>query len=290
MDLLELFDEPTDKKPNIIIKSVMAWAGSKYHSIPKIMPHLPYYDGWIDVFGGSGVVTLNRGKSALEVYNDINSGVCDFYKCLRDPELYVKLEDLLNLFVHSREEWVDCHNNWSKHQDPIVRAAMWYYNLIYSFGKRGDAFGRCVYNKNSSAGLHIRKTKEFGVVHRRFQGVTIENLDFRKVFKDYNHPENVFYADPPYMQTSHKAYFGEGFNDKDHKDLLECVFDSPSFVAVSGHDTKLYRQYPWTKVIEWEAYRSIARPDNLDNEDMDPELKNTRDVQYRTECLYIKER
>ena len=40
----------------------------------------------LDVFGGSGAVTLARKSCDLEIYNDRHSGLVAFYKCIQDEE------------------------------------------------------------------------------------------------------------------------------------------------------------------------------------------------------------
>ena len=161
--------------------------------------------------------------------------------------------------------------------------------IIYSFAKRGDAFGRSVYTVNATSGLHFTKTLTFMTLHERLKNVMIENLDFRQVFKDYSHPDTVFYCDPPYLNTLRTNYFGNAFNRKDHEDLLECIFKSQSFVALSGHENDLYDAYPWDNKFTWEQYRSIKCVDDSEGEE-DADLKNKRDVAHKTEVLWIKER
>jgi len=276
-------DFATNKRE--IVKSPFGWAGGKSKCLDKILPHLPYYKGFCEPFCGSAAVTLARTKSPLEILNDRYSGITDFYRCLRDSSKCNEMIELLNLFIHSREEWYNCYENWEKQKDPVVRAAMWYYMIMYSFAKRGDAFGRSTYVINVTSGLHLRKSLGFRQVHERISAALIENLDFRQIFKDFSHPETVFYCDPPYMETSHHSYFGNFFKEKDHIDLLECAFKSSSFVAISNHKNELYDFYEWDRKIEWEQYRPVNKPDLEDLTEL-----RERDTVHRTEVLYIKER
>lgn len=268
-----------------IVKSPFAWAGGKSKCLDKILPCLPYYQGFCEPFCGSAAVSLARTRSPLEILNDKYSGITDFYKCLRDASLCNQMIELLNFYVHSREEWLNCHQNWEKEKEPVVRAAMWYYMIMYSFAKRGDAFGRSTYVVNVTSGLHLRKSLTFRQVHERISNMLIENLDFRQVFKDFGHPETVFYCDPPYLDTSHTSYFSNFFREKDHIDLLECTFGSSSFVAISNHQSALYDSYPWDRRITWEQYRSVNKPDLDDQTEF-----RERDTVHKTEVLYIKER
>lgn len=290
--LEEMFDEldagddsnfTTDKRE--IVKAAFGWAGGKTSCLEKILPHLPYYSGFVEPFGGSMAILLARTKSKLEVYNDRYGGVVDFYRCIRNRDTCQQLVEMLDTFIHSREEWYYAKDHWEKTKDPIYRAALWYFMITYSFAKRGDAFGRSTYLQNVTSGLHFTKSLTFMKIHERIREVLIENLDFREIFKDFSHPESVIYCDPPYLETSHTAYFGNYFSIRDHIDLLECAFKSTSFVAVSNHKNELYESYSWDKKIVWSQYRSVKRPDLQDQSEL-----RERETVYKDECLYIKER
>lgn len=263
-------DQDIDRRA--ISKMAFSWCGSKSQDLEQILPRLPHDKGWGDVFGGSGIVTLARQKCEFEVYNDNFSGVTDFYRCIRDKVMSRQLEELLQMYLHSREEWYRCHATWKDTLDPVERAAKWYYMNSYSHSGVGRTFGRQRCIDNSLSGTHLRKTLHFQSLHERFKNVLIENMDFRTFFKDYGHKNTVLYCDPPYLETQKTTYFGARFTEQDHIDLLECIFKCDSFVALSGHPNDLYEQYEWDSVHTWKHFSC-----------------NTEDGMERTERLWIKE-
>jgi site-specific DNA-adenine methylase len=87
--------------------------------------------------------------------------------------------------------------------------------------------------------------------------VTIENLDWRLLLKDYDNTEMVWYLDPPYVRYS-KGMYEHEFSKQDHFDLCEYIFNRvKGYVALSGYgdeETKaIYDRYKWTHVEEWET-------------------------------------
>jgi DNA adenine methylase len=287
-DLLALFNSLNDacEVRNTYQRAPFGYPGGKSRSLKEILPHLPYRKKWIDVFGGSGVVTLNRASSPLEIYNDRWSGVVAFYRVLRDPALIERLIARLHLTVHSREEFLWSRETWQNCQDDVERAARWFYVIDASVINKGDAFARATkvgYKPNLHEAL-----KSFWPIHERFKNVIVENLDWSQCFRDFDSRDAVFYCDPPYMFTDHGSYH-VSFNEQDHKNLLSTIHGSQGFVALSGFPSELYDSYTWDRRIEWECYtttrvQAFLPENNL--EGMEDELKNQH---VTKEVLWIKE-
>ena len=61
-----------------------SYYGGKVKSLPFIMPLLPASKTFIEPFGGGATVLLNRRQSKLEVLNDLNRDVANFFQVLRE--------------------------------------------------------------------------------------------------------------------------------------------------------------------------------------------------------------
>ena len=84
MDFFGKLDRASAKKQTIL-KAPFGWAGGKTRILDFLIPLIPNTNTFVDVFGGSGVVLFNKQRVQNEVYNDANSGVVFYYRCLRDP-------------------------------------------------------------------------------------------------------------------------------------------------------------------------------------------------------------
>lgn len=268
------------------IKPPFAWAGGKGRSLNKILPHLPYRERWGEGFGGSLAMTLARTPSKLEVVNDAYSGVVDFYKCLKNEALMRQMLDWIELTQHSREMFQDCKKEWVNTSDPAERAAKWFYMIQMSFGSLGRNFGRQTQTITGFPKKLKSNLECFWPVHHRLKGVTLENMDYEQLLKDYDHHNMVWYLDPPYMHSDPGIY-DQSWNLEKHKRLLQVIFDCKGFVALSGYDNELYNSMPWTERHEWEVYVSISPKAETETNG----LKGKRDIMDKraVECLWIKE-
>jgi DNA adenine methylase len=290
-ELLHLLTGTTHRSKQAIIHSAFSYPGSKRKSLDHILPELPYLGTFVEVCGGSGVITLNRKPEKLMVFNDINSGVTAFYRCMRDPKMMKALMEWLDLTVHSREEFVWCRDHWKDHKDDVERAARWYYMHSYSFGALERNFGRCVGEKGTFAGKVRDRILGFPAIHARFRKVQVENLDMFQCMQDYDSVSTVHYVDPPYLPgTVNPGVYTHELSRDQHKRMCRLIGSLKGFVALSGYQNDLYDSFDfWTDKIEWQSHVSMKSsavndPSNQWGEERNL-LENRRAA---TEVLWIK--
>ncbi len=260
------------------LKAPFGYPGGKLKSLDKILPFLPMRKSFVEVFGGTGVILMNRQRSKNEVFNDKHSGITAFYKCLQDSEKIKQLEYLIEYTVHSREFWEYCKDTW-KSQEDVNRAFRWFYMTRYSFSQMGRNFGRSTKGKNRDSGKLIRSMSLFKMIHFRLRQVLIENQSFEKIIKDFDSSNTVFYLDPPYLDTSYSCY-EYTMTLLEHRQMLDLVFDSDGFFAVSGYEHPMYEEYPWDSRRSWSTKEYVSG-NAISEENHKPEqhdYKNTKEV------------
>jgi DNA adenine methylase len=265
------------------VHAPIKYPGSKTDSIPDLLPLLPYRDSYIEVFGGSGVVLLNRLPQKLEVFNDRFAGVTCFYRVLRDQ--FDDLVKRLTLLVHSREEWEWCLATWQDDTlSDLERAARWYYLVQSSFLGKGHSWARVTSSPSAVAGTIGNKLEHFPAIHARLKGVQIENLDFHDCICDYDMSGAVIYCDPPYLDVDDTSYACK-MAEQDHIDLLELIMKGKGFFALSGYANELYDSYSWTKRVTWERRdRANAQAISVHNH-----RATVGEREMKTEVLWIKD-
>lgn len=258
-DLLSMFNELDDSEEvrEQYARAPFGYPGGKSKSVKYILPHLPYRNAYIEPFGGSGVVLLNRKESRLEIFNDRYAGVVAFYRCLRDQEKMNRLIDRCEAVVHSREEFLWCKATWQEVEDDVERAARWYYMISSSFGNIGRAFARATKSNSQTGSLLRNNIRLFLPVHQRLKNVQIENQDWREILRDFDNHDAVFYLDPPYVEYTGGCY-KHTMTVRDHRELCERVFQLDGFVALSGYKNDIYKDYEWDNILDWEVNVSMT--------------------------------
>ena len=242
LDLDELFsDLHHDDVREKLVKTPLNYMGCKTDTLDQILKHLPYRNKFVDVFGGSGAVTIARRPSKLDVFNDRHSGVSAFFTAIKTD--YSTLYEHIQTMPHSREMFKWCQDNVEKTiHDITLRGAMWYYIVQTSFAGRGAYWGRVtqavspVYRKIGS-NLDL-----FFPLSERFSRVQVENMDWRQVLQDYDSEDTVFYLDPPYYNSNVYQY---NMTKDEHREMCHKIKNLKGFVALSGFANDIYDSFTW---------------------------------------------
>jgi DNA adenine methylase len=172
----------------------------------------------------------------------------NLHRCIRiNP---AKLQKYLNDLFISRELFSDIKFKNLVPRDRIEKGAFYYYQLQMSFGSKGDNFAMsCKSRKPKNI------YKEFTKWSERLKMVTIENMDFEKLIKNYNIDDAFFYCDPPYVGTESYYKNSKTFNLDDHKRLHKALKSVKGKFLLSYNDTPFVRElYKDFKIIESDLF------------------------------------
>lgn len=241
-------------------KSCIPWVGGKSKLlwlIDLLAP--PYYTRFLDVFGGSATVLLNRPirPGCLEVYNDYNSDLANLWCCVKNRPNAL-LAELGFLPLHSRdefdvlykffrgEEFTDDYlteelelteQYYPPQEAEIIRELMLERAVRGDVRRAADYFKyiRCSFSGSGRAfaGRSMDIRRFFYLVwenSRRLKDVVIENKDFESLISQYDREDAFIYCDPPYYEA--ECYAVE-FPKKDHQRLHDALARCEGFVMVS---------------------------------------------------------
>ena len=217
------------------------------------MPHERY----VEPFGGGASILLAKKPKPVEVYNDLDRGLYDFFSVLSDPELFEQFYRRIAVLPYSRQFYNEYKKEWEEEKDKIVRVVKWFLVAQQSFGGDfGGSWGSGV--TTSTRGMARTCSKWLSCIdllpqiHTRLQRVQIEYADFRVILDRYDTPKTLFYCDPPYVPGTRKAggYLHE-ITDADHQELVTLLLNLKGKVALSGYNHEIYTPL---EQAGWERY------------------------------------
>lgn len=99
------------------IKTPITYYGGKQLMLPHILPIIPAHEIYTEAFFGGGAVFFAKEPSLVEVINDRNGEVINFYRVLQMD--FWKLNDMIQATLHSREMYHDAEVVYN--QSALVR-------------------------------------------------------------------------------------------------------------------------------------------------------------------------
>lgn len=232
---MEFFDTPP-----------LRYMGSKWRLSKWITAKFPPHARYVEPFCGSASVFFRKEPSEIEVLNDLNGDLVNFFRVLRNNS--EELVNLIELTPFAHEEYL---LSWEPCADPIESARRFYVRSRQSFS--ADTKTRSGWRRISSSSRDRTAIKDW----RRLDGLRqavlmlrraqIDNLDAVDCMERNDTPETLFYVDPPYVHSTRKSLrynhqYRWEMTDDDHYALAECLHRLKGMVIVSGYDSPLYQE------------------------------------------------
>jgi len=182
----------TDTKP---LRSVITGIGAKNRVAAKIIRQMPKHSIYIEPFGNTASILLQKEPVKIEVFNDINRQVTNFFQVLRDNPM--GLYNGCTTLPYSEEQYARFVQSGIP-DDPLEQAVRFFYmNRCGFLGTDNNGFRTGIERNN--AAFYYRECERFYTVSKRFQTVEILNKDFAQVIRKYrDQPDAFILADPPY--------------------------------------------------------------------------------------------
>ena len=229
-----------------------AWYGGKYYYAEWIIGHFPTHRVYIEPFGGAANILLNKIESEVEIFNDLDSRITNFFKVLREREQFDELIRLLNLTPYSRKDFSDIITELEP-EDAVRKAYNFFVRCRQSMGGLGMSKltpSSWVVSLRSRRKMAEPVSKYLSAIDGlediavRFRSVVIENSSAIKVIKKYDCTDALIYCDPPYVpETRHgskASTYGCEMSLEEHLELLKALKKCKGKIIVSGYHSEMY--------------------------------------------------
>ena len=226
-----------------MINSPFKWVGGKSRLRKSIIPLIPPHRCYVEPFGGAAWVLFGKTPSPIEVLNDIDDELINFFRVVkRQPE---ELIESFDLELVSRGEFRRLAAVAPQTLSDVERAHRFYYLIMAGWG--GEArYPR--FQTSASDGGHGNRLigalktlrKRIAPVHNRLKTVIIENLDWRECIDRYDRPTSFLYLDPPYPGNG-ANYKHNMRESEEHSAIAERLNRAQGKWMLSSYDTDAVR-------------------------------------------------
>lgn len=248
--------EPSEEK----VKSPLRYPGGKFYALKHIMPYIACvpHDEYREPFLGGGSVFFGKNKSSINILNDKEEELMNFYSIIQNPENVKTLSELFQKEVVNKQR----HSEMIEFTptNDLERAFRTYflnrtsYSGIINSPAWGYADGKSSPPQNWGAFLIKASNK--------LQGVELYSEDFTKILHMPQRGKRVLmYLDPPYYHADQVRAYTKPFQVSDHERLCDELKETPFLFCLSYDDCQEIRElYNWAKVydVSW-----LYNTDNL---------------------------
>ncbi|WP_158826927.1 DNA adenine methylase [Mucilaginibacter lacusdianchii] len=241
---------------NILIKTPISYYGGKQQLAEKILTLIPPHNLYGEPFTGGAAIFFAKRPAEVEVLNDTNGELMNFYKILKQD--YRALFEEIKVTLHSRDlhrQATVIYNNPDLFS-PVKRAwAIWVLSL-QSFGSILD--GGWGYDKitNTVPQTVANKIEQFTLrLAKRLQNCQIESADALYIIQSRDTLQSFFYCDPPYFNSDMGHY--NGYSEQDFENLLSLLAKIKGRFLLSAYPSQVLARY--VKKYSW-AELPILQP------------------------------
>jgi DNA polymerase-1 len=250
-------DQHANARPQGKGSPPLKWFGGKSYLAKRIVELMPRHLHYVEPFAGGLAVLLARDpedqrlwlpphKGVSELVNDVNGRLMNFWRVLRDVDLFPRFLRQVQATPLARAEWETAYAH-EYGADPLADAVAFFVDCRQSRAGMMNGFTPLTRTRtrrgvNGNASEWWSAVEGLADVHARLSRVVVENLPAVEVIRREDTPATLFYCDPPYLhdtRTSKDAYAFE-MTDADHRELLQVLKDCKGKVMLSGYPSDLY--------------------------------------------------
>ncbi|MDR2019814.1 MAG: DNA adenine methylase, partial [Treponema sp.] len=200
------------------MRTPLSYYGGKQQLAARILGMIPEHQIYCEPFCGGAAIFFAKKPSSVEIINDANGEVINFYEVLKRD--FPALEREIEISLHSRTQHRHARVIYDNPDmfDRVKRAwAVWMLSNVSYGCKLDGSFG---YDRNGTTSKKMaNKRLGFNADYAiRLQQVQIECCDALRIIQSRDTPRTFFYLDPPYPGTDQGHY--DGYTQMDFDALL----------------------------------------------------------------------
>lgn len=220
----------------------LTYYGGKQRLASEIVSRVPEHTLYASVFAGGAAEFFAKEPSEIEILNDTNKEVMNFYHVVKTQ--FIDLEKMIKISLHSRSLHADAtlmyaaphlFTNIQRAWATWILSAQSFSSMLggsWGYDKARNQTTRKVENKKASF------TEDYAI---RLQNVQLECADALYIIQSRDTPKSFFYCDPPYF-NSDCGHYG-GYSQADFSKLLNLLTEIDGRFLLSSYPSEILETF-----------------------------------------------
>lgn len=200
-------------------KTPISYYGGKQKLLSTILSKIPQHNLYCEPFLGGAAVFFGKQPSSVEVINDTNKELMNFYRVCK--EKFLDLQALVRITLHSRNAHQDANIIYANPHlfTDVQRAwAVWVLSSQSFSAMLDGSWGFDVSKRTTTRKINNKREQFTEEIAMRLQDAQLECADALYVIQSRDSEGSFFYCDPPYFNSDCGHY--DGYTVDDFERLL----------------------------------------------------------------------
>lgn len=233
------------------LKTPITYYGGKQKLAGTIIEKIPEHNLYCEPFVGGAAVFFAKPPSNVEVINDTNSELINFYQVCQNR--FNELQSLVKVTLHSRRAHHDAsivYNNPHLFNEVKRAWAVWVTSSQSFVSQLDNSFGYDKTKSTTTKKIANKRNSFTENIAHRLQNAQIECADALYIIQSRDTPNSFFYCDPPYFNSNCGHY--DGYAQADFEALLKLLSSIQGKFLLSSYPSPLLQSY--AKKQKWKMW------------------------------------
>lgn len=224
------------------MKTPITYYGGKQTMLKYLLPLFPTHSCYTEAFAGGAAVFFAKQPAEVEVINDINGNLINFYQVLKND--YTLLKNRVEATLHSREQhdFAGMVYDNPRFFDPVTRAwAVWALSKMGYASKLDGTWGYDKFRNSMPKKITNAKDNFTEDLSKRLEQTQIECTDGLRIISSRDSDEAFHFVDPPYVGTD-CGHYG-GYTEADFQELLFLLSSLKGKFILTMFEHPVLREY-----------------------------------------------
>lgn len=232
-------------------KTPISYYGGKQKLATTIISKFPTHNLYCEPFLGGAAVFFGKPQSNVEVINDTNKELMNFYRVCK--EKFIDIQSLVRITLHSRKAHQDATVIYANpHLFTDVQRA-WSVWVLSSQSFSAMLDGSWGYDKKTRTTTRKISSKREAFTEElaiRLQDVQLECADALYIIQSRDTSTSFFYCDPPYYNSDCGHY--DGYTIEDFERLLTTLSKIQGKFMLSSYPSPILLKH--AKLFGWHMW------------------------------------
>lgn len=224
------------------MKTPITYYGGKQKMAKHIVPLIPPHNLYCEPFCGGAAIFFAKDKSNVEVLNDTNRELINFYRVVQND--FAILEKEIQISLHSRDLFRKAsviYNNPDMFSEVKRALALWVLSIQGFAGKIDGSWGYDILKNTTSKKIKNKRDNFTIDLAIKLQNVQLECADALYIIHNRDREDSFFYCDPPYFNSNMGHY--DGYSINDFEELLQTLANIKGKFILSSYPSEILAEY-----------------------------------------------